>query len=296
MVAETTLAIPVALLATVFYALSSNLVRAGMGNSRTVGALFVSLSVNVALLWAASLLMFDVSVDLWRWRYFVAAGALAPVVARFFNYSGIDKLGVNVSTPLTFMYPFVSIAIAVPLLGERLPLPGLVGGVLVILGGIVLALPDEETALHIDDRKFVVLPLLAAVLYGTSHVLREVGIDLVTSPVVAAAVTTTTSWVILVAYLGATRSFGRTRVNRREALLFGAAGLVTSFAIPLLYLAFSLGSVVLVTPITNVSPLFVLLFSYVLYRDAEPFTRRVVGGTVLMVVGLVLLARFSVGG
>jgi len=93
--------------------------------------------------------------------------------------------------------------------------------------------------------------------------MRKVGIDLVTSPVVAAAVTTTTSWVLLVGYLGSTRSFGQVRVNRREALLFGAAGLVTSFVIPLLYLAFSLGSVLLVTPITNVSPLFVLLFSYV---------------------------------
>lgn len=296
MVAETTLAILVALLATVFYALSSNLVRAGMGNSRTVGALFVSLSVNLIVLWTASLLLFDVTVDLWRWRYFVAAGALAPVVARFLNYSGIDRLGVNVSTPLTFTYPFVSIVIAVPLLGERLPPPGLVGGVLVVLGGVVLALPDEETSLHIDDRRFLALPLAAALLYGTSHVLRKVGIDLVTSPVVAAAVTTTTSWVILVGYLGATRSFERVRVDRREALLFGAAGLVTSFAIPLLYLAFSLGSVVLVTPITNVSPLFVLLFSYVLYREAEPFTRRVVGGTVLIVAGLVLLARFSAGG
>jgi drug/metabolite transporter (DMT)-like permease len=296
MVAETTLAIAVALLATVFYALSSNLVRAGMGNSRTVGALFVSLTVNLVVLWTASLLLFDVSVDLWQWRYFIAAGALAPVVARFFNYSGIDKLGVNVSTPLTFMYPFVSIVIAVPLLGERLPPAGLLGGAFVVFGGVVLALPDEETAIHIDDRKFLLLPLAAALLYGTSHVLRKVGIDLVTSPVIAAAVTATTSWVLLAGYLGVTRSFDLVRVNRREALLFGAAGLVTSVAIPLLYLAFSLGSVVLVTPITNVSPLFVLVFSYVLYRDGEPFTRRVVGGTGLIVLGLVLLARFSATG
>ena len=295
MVAETTLAILVALLATVFYALSSNLVRAGMGNSRTVGALFVTLSVNLVVLWTASLLLFDISIDLWRWRYFVAAGALAPIVARFFNYSGIDKLGVNVSTPLTFTYPFVSIMIAVPLLGERLPLPGMIGGVFVILGGVVLALPDEQTAFHIDDTKFLVLPLLAALLYGVSHVFRKVGIDLVTSPVVAAAVTTTTSWVLLVGYLGSTRSFGQVRVDRREAFLFGAAGLVTSFAIPLLYLAFSLGNVVLVTPITNVSPLFVLLFSYVFYRDAEPFSRRVIRGTVLIVAGLVLLAWFNAG-
>lgn len=296
MVADTTLAIAVALVATVFYALSSNLVRAGMGNSRTVGALFVSLTVNLVVLWTASLLLFDVSVDLWRWRYFVAAGALAPVAARFFNYSGIDKLGVNVSTPLTYMYPFVSIVIAVPLLGERLPPAGLLGGVFVVFGGVLLALPDEETAFHIDDRKFLLLPLAAALLYGISHVLRKVGIDLVTSPVVAAAVTATTSWVLLAGYLGVTRSFDQVRVNRREAVLFGAAGLVTSAAIPLLYLAFSLGSVVLVTPITNVSPLFVLLFSYVLYRDGEPFTRRVVGGTVLIVLGLVLLARFSAAG
>jgi uncharacterized membrane protein len=296
MVANATLAIVVSLLATVFYAATNNLIRAGMGNSRTVGALFISLSVNLVVLWTTSILFFDVAVDLWRWRYFIVAGALAPVIARFLSYSGIDKVGVNIATPLTFMYPFVSILIAVVLLGERFPPLALLGGVLVVSGGMALSVPDNEMSFHIEDRKSLALPILAAVFYGISHVFRDLGIDLVDSPVVAAAVTTTTSWLVLVAFLGSTNSFDRVRVNRREALFFGVAGMTTSFSIPLLYLAFSLGSVVLVTPITNVSPLFVLVFSYVFYRNAEPFSRRVIGGSLLIVAGLVLMVRFTSGG
>jgi uncharacterized membrane protein len=143
------------------------------------------------------------------------------------------------------------------------------------------------------DRKYLVLPVLAAVFYGSSQIFRKLGIDLVNEPVLAAAVTTTTSWLLLVGYLGLRRRQHDLAVERGEAAFFALAGLATSVAIPVFYLALQLGTVVVVTPIMNTSPLFVLALSYVFFRGDELFTSRVVGGTVAVVAGVVLLSTFG---
>jgi uncharacterized membrane protein len=287
-------AVPVslAIVAALFFSFSTMLVRARVRRASPIVALALSLSVNVVVLWSVSLLWYDVTVDLWRWRYFILAGVLAPVLGRFFNYSGIDKLGVNLSTPITYANPLVSVALALAFLGERLSLLGLVGALLVIAGGVVLGTVRGDGAVSFK-RKYLVLPVLAAVAYGSSQVLRKVGIDLVNEPVLAAAVTTTTSWSLLVVYLLFRRHSHDLVLGRSEATFFGLAGLAGSVAIPTLYLALQLGTVVVVTPLMNTTPLFVLLLSYLFFREEELFTARVLAGTVGIVAGVVLLSTFG---
>lgn len=289
---ESAVPVGLALVAAMFFAASSTLVRARVRQASPIVALALSLSVNVVVLWSVSLAWYDVTVDLWQWRYFIIAGVLAPVLGRFFNYSGIDKLGVNLSTPITYANPLVSVALALVFLGERLTTLGLLGAVLVVAGGSILGTVRGDGQVSFK-RKYLVLPVLAAVFYGTSQVFRKVGIDLVNEPVLAAAVTTTTSWSLLMAYLLVRRHGHDMSVGRSEASYFAAAGLGTSIAIPTLYLALQLGTVVIVTPIMNTSPLFVLALSFVFFRGEELFTPRVVGGTVGVVLGVALLSTFG---
>lgn len=287
-------AVPVglAIVAALFFSVSTLLVRARVREASPLIALAVSLSVNVVVLWAISLAWYDVTVDLWQWRYFIVAGTLAPVLGRFFNYSGIDALGVNISTPITYANPLVSVTLALAFLGERITALGLLGGLLVIAGGVLLGTVRGDGQVSFK-RRYLVLPVLAAVFYGSSHIFRKLGIDLVNEPVLAAAVTTTTSWSLLVVYLMARSSRQELAVSRQAAGFFGLAGLATSIAIPTLYLALRLGQVVVVTPIMNTSPLFVLALSYVFFRGEELFTPRVVAGTVGVVAGVILLSTFG---
>lgn len=287
-------AVPVvlALVASLFFSTSSLLVRARIRHASPLIALALSLSVNVVVLWAIAVVFFDVTVDLWRWRYFVVAGVLAPVLGRFFNYAGIDALGVNISTPITFANPLVSVLLALAFLGERLSTLGLAGGLLVIAGGSAIGSANGDGPATFE-KKYLVLPVLAAVFYGSSHVFRKLGIDLVSSPVIAAAVTATTSWVLLVGYLAARPEKRDLAVGRTEVLFFCLAGLATSTAIPVLYLALQLGTVVIVTPLMNTSPLFILGFSFVFFRGEELFNPRVVAGTAAVVLGVILLSTFG---
>jgi len=281
-------AVPIALCASFLYAASSSFVRAGIRTTPTVVALSISLTINVVVLWALSFSFYDVTFDIWHWRYFIIAGLFAPALARFFNYRAIAKLGLNISAPIVYTNPLVSVFLAMAFLGERLPFWGLVGGFLVILGGIVVGSTKGSGGITFEKRHLV-LPILAAFFYGSSFVFRKLGIDLVASPLIAAAVTATASWVMLILYLVITQNHRDIHLDRRGIVLFSLAGLASSIAIPLLYLAFRIGNVVIVAPLNNTIPLFILIISYIFFREEELFSPRIIGGTAFVVVGVILL-------
>ena len=112
----------------------------------------------------------------------------------------------------------------------------------------------------------------------------------------ATAVTITTSWLWMVLYLGATRRKHDFDITRREQLFFVLSGLATATAIPLLYSALEVGTVAVVIPMTNTTPFWVLLLSFVFFRGEELFTPRVIGGTSLTVLGVILLSTFGTVG
>lgn len=137
----------------------------------------------------------------------------------------------------------------------------------------------------------LLLPIVAAVLYGSSHIIRKVGIDLAHSPLIASAVTITTSWLLATGYLLATRT--EVSIDQRQLLYFSLAGLASSVAIPTLYLALQIGLVVVVSPMLNLSPIFILILSFLFFRNEEIFSRQIILGTVTVVIGIMLLTVYG---
>lgn len=281
------------LTAAIFFAASNTFVRAGITDSSPLLALLYSLSANVIVLWPLVIWLYDFQIDPWAWRYFIIAGTLAPVLGRFFNYSGIDKLGINLSTPITYTNPLVSVALASLFLGQRLLPLGYVGAVVIFLGSVLLGTTRGEGGVRTFKKRHLIFPILASLFYGSSHIFREVGIALVSTPVLAAAVTTTTSWAWMILYLGATRSRHDFDITRREQAFFVLSGVATAVAIPVLYTALQVGAVVVVVPMTNTTPFWVLLLSFIFFRGSELFTPRVIGGTALTMTGVILLSTFG---
>jgi len=283
-------AVVLAVVAAFFYAASTILVRAGIRESNSLVAMFVSLTVNLVCLWLVVFTFTDVRIDLWRWRYFILAGLFAPGVGRLLNYAGIDRVGVNIAAPIVYANPLFSVTAAILLLGERLSPVGLFGGLLVIVGGGLVG--SERGGETLSFKWYhLLLPVGAALLYGSSHVIRKVGIDLVGSPLIAAAVTISTSWLLAAAYVFGTGV--EIDPDRRELTFFSLAGLASSVAIPTLYLALQTGLVVVVTPLMNLSPLFILALSFLFFRGEEIFSARILVGTLTVVVGITLLTLYS---
>jgi uncharacterized membrane protein len=270
------------------FSVSALFVRIGVERARPVDALFVTLTVNIIVLWAIAFWNYDPAVTLWEWRYFIVAGVFAPGLGRLCSYIGIQRLGVNLSVPISNANPLVSVAIAIAILGESVSLIGSVGGLLAIAGGIFLSSVRSGGTKSFDTR-YLVFPVLAAVLYGVVQILRDVGLRHVPTPVVGAAVNMTTSWILIGIYLVATGQYRSLWIGTRELRYFVPAGISSSIGLLCLYSALRTGDVVIVTPILNTGPLFALALTYVFLRDDELFGRRVTIGTACIIFGFPLL-------
>jgi uncharacterized membrane protein len=273
----------------VAFAVSAFLVRLGVEQSRPIVALFVTLCVNVVVLWTIVLWAHDVRADVWGWRYFILAGVFAPGLGRLCNYIGIQRVGVNLSVPISNANPVVSVVLAVSLLDERLSLLSSVGVGLVITGGVLLSsVRSGETTSY--SRRNLVFPALGALLYGAVQILRDVGLQLVPAPVVGAAVNMTTSLVLIIIYLSASERYQSLTIGSRELRYFVPAGIASSLGLASLYSALNVGNVVIVAPILNTGPLFTLCLTYLFVRDGEVFGKKVSVGTLTIVLGVSLLS------
>ncbi len=272
------------------FSVSTLLVRLGVERSDPMAALLVTLSVNVVLLWTVSAALYGVVVDLSAWKYFIVAGLFAPGLGRLCNYTGIRRLGVTISYPISNTNPMIAVLVALLVLDESLSLTGFAGASAVVTGGVLVGSTSTSGAVRAGDRWAIAFPVLAAVFFGGAQVLRDVGLNGTVEPTVGAAVNSTTSLVLLGSYAVFTGRHRTLTVTWRDGWLFVVAGIVSSVGTALLYMALRAGSVVIVAPILNTSPLFALLISYRLLRNHELFSLRIVFGTLLVVIGVMTLA------
>lgn len=285
---EAVLPVLFALGTAVTFAASTVLVRVGVRSSSPLTALVVTMGVNVIVLWILSVVRYDIVIDLWAWRWFILAGVFAPALGRLANYVGIQRIGVNLASPISNTNPLVSVVLAVALLGERLPLGGYAGVLLAVGGAVVLATVRGTESVRIQ-RRDLLFPVVGALTYGSVQILRKLGTDLISEPIIGAAVNLTTSFVLVVLGLTVAGRLHSLAAPRRDLLVFVAAGVVSSLGLASLYTALGLGRVAVVTPILNASPLFVLLFTGLFVHEDELFTPHVLVGTVGVVSGVALL-------
>ncbi|SDL40193.1 Uncharacterized membrane protein [Modicisalibacter muralis] len=290
-------AIALALLSALMFAITFLLVRVGVGAASSFTALWITLSVNVVLLWSWSLWTTGWQFgDWWQWRHFVLAGMFAPLLGRLFQFQGMARLGANITTPLTLTHPVVTIVLALLFLDATATLPGLLGAGLVLLGSLVVGAQsgrDAAVGLGQASRLHLLFPLAASLSYGVSVVFRKLGIDAGTDAVTASAVTTTASWLFASLYLLASGANGDIRCSRREFGFFALAGLFSSLGPVFLYLALRHGNLIVVAPLAATTPLFVLLISCAFLRGSEIINRWVVLGTLATVLGVNIVTFFG---
>ena len=133
------------------------------------------------------------------------------------------------------------------------------------------------------------LALLAAVLYGISTVVAKKAMDdNDISPLVFTPLSLLFGTVLV--FILAGRDVGPSlRVSRRYFGFLIGAGIASGMAVTLLILAVSRAPVAVVTPIAALNPIVALLLAHLFLQRLERVTIRVVAGTTLAVVGVVLV-------
>lgn len=264
-------------------------VRRGLVHSNALTGSLISLATAGIGFWILALLL--APLGLLRnsaTGYFAAAGLFAPAIGQTLGYIGMERIGVARAAAIVNTSPIFSSIFAVLFLGEIWLAQNILGTVLVIGGIAVLSL--GRASLEISwRRKDLVFPLLGAIAFGVSTLLRKRGLLEVPDALLAAAVTVGSAllfFLVIVALRGGRRAlkFG----SRGTGWLFAAA-LVNMSAILSFFSALNLGEVVRVEPLVACNPLLTIVWSVLFFRGLEQLATRDIVGAVVIVGGTMLV-------
>jgi drug/metabolite transporter (DMT)-like permease len=251
--------------------------------------LLINLGINTLFLWIY-LLLFSESLDLWAPAnlIFVAVGIFVPGVARYFIFKGIERLGASISSCLTNSTPLFAILFAVSFLQERPSVTNLAGAFSIVAGIVSLSWRGSTKSWRTRDLLF---PLTAAFLFAARDNLVRVGLLQIRSPILGAAIASTTSLVAMsLMYLVFEEKKPLGKDAPRGLGLFTLAGFMNFLSYDFPYTALSMERVSLISPLVNCSSLFVVPLSSLFLRDVETLTARKIGATALVILGVFLIS------
>lgn len=249
------------------------------------------------------------SVVTLHWKaclFWTLSGVIHFALGRTWAYRSLKLIGSNRSNIMTSLSPIATVALAMIVLKERLTVIQFIG-ILFTLSGPILMLMKEQTAaggaetkgsssLREVDRRTLLLGTVyglgAALFWGSSAIFIKFGLD-----TGGGAVTGT-----LLAYAGASVVISPSLLfkaeNRKELVNGGSAslrvavfsGLTTAVAQLLRYFSLGFGSVIVVSLMLRTMPIWVLLLAYIFNREYESFSRWVLIGNGLLMIGTLLVA------
>ncbi|MCY4730010.1 EamA family transporter [Natronomonas gomsonensis] len=284
-----------AVAAALFLAIQVGCIRIGTDSGRSNDALIVVLLVNITVLVPVALVVGypDYSLSRNSLLAFAAAGLVGTMMGRAFEYAGIERIGASRSEPIKASQPLHAAVLAVLVLGETLTPVMAVGTVLVVVGVAIISWESRSssTGLESISWSYLALPLASAFLYGIEPIFAKVGLATGTSPFVGLGVKTVTATVAFYAYLRYRGVLPERGVFESvNTKWYVAAGLANSAFLLSYYAALAVAPVVLVQPVLQTSPLFVILISYVFLQRLERVTWKIVAAAGIVALGAGLVA------
>ena len=276
------------------FALHNMFTKKALRYSNPATAVISGLLINIIFLWGLSIWFAPLSsLTSASILIFAVVGLFQPGLTRLLSYKGIDALGVAITDPIRATTPLFSAMMAIIFLGEKLTLP-IVVATLMIMAGITLLSWRNGSMKLAGSAVFLWYPIAASALAGATQVVRKFGLAAVPHPLVAAAVTATSSFVVSILTLWyVERSQQTWKMNRQCFWWFLAAGLTISVAMVCIYYALDLGKVSVVIPIASTGPFFSLILAVTFLRDVERVTSRIVVSAAVIVGGVVLLTLWK---
>lgn len=251
-------------------------VRAGLrGGSANAAALATIVpALAVALVGAA------IRGGGWRETWpFLLAGLLAPGASQILFTRSIREAGPSRTSVAVGTAPLVAVAIALVFLNEPLRLPLVLGALLVVVGGVLLA-RERDRPEHVRAVGLLFAGGATILFALRDNVVRALHGH--ANPEAAAAATLLAG--TLVALL-VTRRLPR----REEIARFAPAGILFGLSYLCLFEAYYRGRVSVVSPLVATESLWGVALAALLFRGTEGVGRRLVAGALLVVAGGALI-------
>lgn len=278
-----------ALQAALCFSVAHIFVRHGLVHSNAFTGSLISLGTAATGFWILAILLAPLA-DLKNPAigYFAAGGLFAPAIGQTLGYIGMERIGVARAAAIVNISPIFSSVFAVLFLGE-VWLPQNILGTCLVIGGIAILSSARASVTSRWRRKDIIFPLLGAVAFGISTLLRKRGLLELPDPLLGAAVTAGSAFVFFLMIAGFRGGRSALKFERRGTAWLVAAALVNMCAILSFFFALNLGKVVRVEPLVACNPLLTMLWSLLFFRGLEQLAVRDIAGAVVIVTGTVLV-------
>ena len=264
------------------------LIQRGLQRSNFYAGAWINVVVGAVAAWSATLLIVPWHAYTWRAvPYFVFSGVVGTAGGRLFRVLAIQKVGAPVAAAINNLAPLVATGLAILVLGEHVTLPILGGTLIIVAGTILLSLSGRYVGFRVRDLAY---PFIAASCFGTVAVVRKLGLS-AAGPLFDAAINVTAALVASTTFVAASGHLTSLRCDRRSLGWFVAGGIAENSGVFLVLLALGFGDVSVVIPLAGTAPLFVLLITYFIPKEAARLHWRLVAGAVMIVLGVMVLTR-----
>ncbi len=251
------------------------------GEDPLLGALWTVLPAACVALGAAAIAGDWNVAAVWP---FALAGILAPGMSQVLFTLAVRDAGPSRASATVGMAPLFAVSFAAILLGEPLVAGIVLGAVLIVTGGILLASEGRRP----DHVKTIglVLALAAACVFATRDTfVRWLAVDADVSPELAISATLLAgATTILVAVI-----VSRRRLTVGSLPAFVPAGLLFGLSYISLYEAFFRGRLSVVAPLVATESLWGVGLSALFLRRVEGVGRRLVLGALFVVAGGIVI-------
>lgn len=221
---------------------------------------------------------------------FVLGGVVGTGVGRLLNYSGVKALGASINSAGVATDPVFAAALGIIALGESLTPVQLLGVCFVVTGLAITVLSGGGNNRGWPKRALLI-PLGAALAYGSGAVIRRFGLlNTSTSPIQAAALNETAALFALCGY--ALFQLDRdtlTDVTLDSYTYLTAAGIINTVGLVSFFISIDNGPVVIGSTLAGMSTLMTVGASAIFLDGVETVTKMTGVGAVVTVVGASLV-------
>ena len=240
----------------------------------------------------------DFSLPSWAWL--TLAGVVHYVLGRYGNYRATQALGGTLSGPIHQLSVPIALVLALLFLDEVMTPLRLVGFLLVMAGPLVAVrgrggrkrgVSNKEFEPHIGEGMF--WGTVCSVGYGCSPLFIVKGLgaerDLVDSLAAGLVSYSAAAIVVAVLVMIAGGAAYMRRLDRTARNWFAASGTIVFFSQMFRYMALAVAPVTVVVPIQRLSVVFRVVFSWLINRDHEVITGKVLLAIAISLLGAIAL-------
>jgi drug/metabolite transporter (DMT)-like permease len=237
--------------------------------------------------------------------YFAIAGIGHFALGRNWAYRSIQLIGATRANIVTSLNPIVTTVLAVIVLGESISAVRAIGILFALTGPLLMLLKEEVSTKGGQPKggrggKEVDRPTLykgilfgagTMVFWGSSSIFIKLGLAEGGSPIAGSLVAYVSASFVILPSVSLRREQRREILHSDRASLKTAlvSGLTTNTAQLLRYLALASGSAIVVSLMLQTQTLWVLIFAFFFYRSHESFSRWVLMGSGLLILGTILV-------